>query len=81
MLRDVARSRAFPVLAWAYLVALGVQVFFAGMFVFVGAGVLKIWTASSPETQLPVTTPFIPGPTIPIISITSSENGRMPPME
>lgn len=42
MIRTFARSRAFPVLAWAYVVALGVQVFFAGMFVFVGASNIEL---------------------------------------
>ena len=42
MLRTFARSRAFPVLAWAYLAALGIQVFFAGMFVFVGASNIEL---------------------------------------
>ncbi len=36
MVRSIAR-RAFPVLSWAYVAALGVQVFFAGMYVFAGA--------------------------------------------
>jgi hypothetical protein len=42
MFRTAARTRAFPVLAWAYLVALGVQVFFAGMYVFVGASNIEL---------------------------------------
>ena len=42
MIRTFARSRAFPFLAWAYVVALGVQVFFAGMFVFVGASNIEL---------------------------------------
>ncbi|HEX7195322.1 MAG TPA: DUF6220 domain-containing protein [Candidatus Limnocylindria bacterium] len=42
MFRAVARSRAFPILAWAYLAALAVQVFFAGMYVFVGASNLEL---------------------------------------
>jgi hypothetical protein len=37
MIRTVARTRAFPILAWTYLAALAIQVFFAGMYVFVGA--------------------------------------------
>ena len=37
MIRTFARTRAFPVLAWAYVAAIAVQVFFAGMYVFVGA--------------------------------------------
>ncbi len=36
MVRSIAR-RSFPVLAWGYVAALGVQVFFAGMYVFAGA--------------------------------------------
>ena len=36
MVRSFAR-RSFPVVAWGYVAALGVQVFFAGMFVFAGA--------------------------------------------
>jgi hypothetical protein len=42
MIRAFARSRAFPVIAWAYLAALMVQVFFAGMFVFVGASNIEL---------------------------------------
>jgi heme A synthase len=42
MVRALARSRAFPVIAWAYLAALTVQVFFAGMFVFVGPGNIEL---------------------------------------
>src|SRR5688572_29108160 len=42
MVRAFARSRAFPILAWTYLVALGVQVFFAGMYVFVGASNIEL---------------------------------------
>jgi hypothetical protein len=42
VIRTFARSRAFPVLAWAYVAALGVQVFFAGMFVFVGASNIEL---------------------------------------
>ena len=42
MMRTVARTRAFPVLAWAYLAALAVQVFFAGMYVFVGASNIEL---------------------------------------
>jgi heme A synthase len=42
MVRAFARSRAFPILAWAYLVALGAQVFFAGMYVFVGASNIEL---------------------------------------
>lgn len=42
MIRTIARTRAFPILAWTYLVALGLQVFFAGMFVFVGASNIEL---------------------------------------
>ena len=42
MVRSFARARAFPVLAWAYLAALAVQVFFAGMYVFVGASNIEL---------------------------------------
>ena len=42
MFRSVARRRAFPVLAWAYLVALAIQIFFAGMYVFVGASNIEL---------------------------------------
>jgi membrane-bound metal-dependent hydrolase YbcI (DUF457 family) len=42
MIRTVARTRAFPILAWAYLAALAVQVFFAGMYVFVGASNIEL---------------------------------------
>jgi hypothetical protein len=42
MFRSVARTRAFPILAWAYVVALGIQVFFAGMYVFVGASNIEL---------------------------------------
>ena len=42
MLRSIARTRAFPILAWAYVVALGIQVFFAGMYVFVGASNIEL---------------------------------------
>jgi len=42
MVRTFARTRAFPVLAWAYVAALGIQVFFAGMFVFVGASNIEL---------------------------------------
>ena len=37
MVRTFARSRLFPIVAWAYVAALGIQVFFAGMYVFAGA--------------------------------------------
>ena len=42
MVRSFARTRAFPVLAWAYLIALGIQVFFAGMYVFVGSSNIEL---------------------------------------
>ncbi len=42
MARSFARTRAFPVLAWAYVAALAVQVFFAGMYVFVGASNIEL---------------------------------------
>ena len=42
MVRSIARTRAFPILAWAYLAALGIQVFFAGMYVFVGASNIEL---------------------------------------
>jgi Family of unknown function (DUF6220) len=42
MIRTLARTRAFPILAWLYLAALGLQVFFAGMFVFVGASNVEL---------------------------------------
>ena len=42
MFRTLARSRAFPILAWAYLAALAIQVFFAGMYVFVGASNIEL---------------------------------------
>ena len=42
MIRTFARTRAFPILAWAYLGALGIQVFFAGMYVFVGASNIEL---------------------------------------
>lgn len=42
MVRTFARSRGFPIIAWAYLAALMLQVFFAGMFVFVGAGNIEL---------------------------------------
>ena len=42
MIRTLARSRAFPVLAWAFLAGLGVQIFFAGMYVFVGASNIEL---------------------------------------
>jgi hypothetical protein len=42
MVRSLARTRAFPILAWFYLLALGIQVFFAGMYVFVGASNIEL---------------------------------------
>ena len=42
VVRSLARTRAFPILAWFYLVALAVQVFFAGMYVFVGASNIEL---------------------------------------
>jgi hypothetical protein len=42
MVRTFARTRAFPVLAWAYVIALAVQVFFAGMYVFAGASNIEL---------------------------------------
>jgi hypothetical protein len=42
MVRSFARARAFPVIAWAYVAALAVQVFFAGMYVFVGASNIEL---------------------------------------
>jgi hypothetical protein len=42
VVRSLARTRAVPVLAWFYLVALAVQVFFAGMYVFVGASNIEL---------------------------------------
>jgi hypothetical protein len=42
VVRSFVRGRAFPILAWAYLAALAVQVFFAGMYVFVGASNIEL---------------------------------------
>ena len=42
MIRTVARTRAFPILAWTYLAALVIQVFFAGVYVFVGASNIEL---------------------------------------
>jgi mercuric ion transport protein len=42
MVRSFVRRRAFPVLAWFYLAALVVQIFFAGMYVFVGASNIEL---------------------------------------
>lgn len=42
MVRSIARRRVFPILAWFYLAALAIQVFFAGMYVFVGASNIEL---------------------------------------
>ncbi len=42
MVRSLAQTRAFPILAWTYLAALAIQVFFAGMYVFVGASNIEL---------------------------------------
>lgn len=42
MVRTIARTRAFPVLAWTFLAGIGVQIFFAGMYVFVGASNIEL---------------------------------------
>ena len=42
MARSFARTRAFPVLAWVFVAALAIQVFFAGMYVFVGASNIEL---------------------------------------
>lgn len=42
MIRSSARRRAFPILAWGYLAALVVQIFFAGMYIFVGASNIEL---------------------------------------
>lgn len=42
MVRSFLGGRLFPVVAWAYLAAIGLQVFFAGMYVFVGAQNLEL---------------------------------------
>lgn len=42
MVRSIVRRRVFPILAWTYLVALGVQIFFAGLYVFVGANNIEL---------------------------------------
>jgi hypothetical protein len=41
MLRSFAR-RAFPFVAWSFLVALGVQIFFAGVYVFAGPSNIEL---------------------------------------
>lgn len=42
MIRTAARTRAFPILAWAYVAALAIQVFFAGLYVFAGASNIEL---------------------------------------
>jgi len=42
MIRTFARTRAFPALAWIFLAGLGIQIFFAGMYVFVGASNIEL---------------------------------------
>jgi hypothetical protein len=42
MVRTAVRSRAFPILAWAYVAALAIQVFFAGLYVFAGASNIEL---------------------------------------
>lgn len=42
MVRPLARRRIFPILAWAYVVALAVQIFFAGLYVFVGPSNIEL---------------------------------------
>ena len=42
MFRSLARTRAFPILAWAYVAALAIQVFFAGLYVFAGASNIEL---------------------------------------
>ena len=42
MFRSFVRGRVFPVVAWAYLVAIGVQIFFAGLYVFVGPSNIEL---------------------------------------
>jgi hypothetical protein len=42
MFRSSARTRAFPILAWAYVAALAIQVFFAGLYVFAGASNIEL---------------------------------------
>jgi mercuric ion transport protein len=41
MVRSITRC-AFPVIAWAYVVSLGLQVFFAGMYVFVSPSSIEL---------------------------------------
>ena len=42
MFRTLARSRIFPIVAWAYVAALAIQVFFAGLYVFAGASNIEL---------------------------------------
>ena len=42
MFSSIARTRAFPILAWAYVAALAIQVFFAGLYVFAGASNIEL---------------------------------------
>jgi hypothetical protein len=42
MFRSFVRGRVFPVVAWAYLLAIGVQIFFAGLYVFVGPSNIEL---------------------------------------
>ena len=42
MFSFIARTRAFPILAWAYVAALAIQVFFAGLYVFAGASNIEL---------------------------------------
>ena len=42
MVRTLARTRAFPILAWSYVAALAIQVFFAGLYVFAGASNIEL---------------------------------------
>lgn len=42
MFRSFARTRAFPILSWAYVAALAGQVFFAGLYVFAGASNIEL---------------------------------------
>lgn len=42
MIRSIARRRAFPILAWLYLAALGIQVFFAGLAIFADASTIEL---------------------------------------
>jgi len=42
MFRSFVRGRVFPVVAWAYLAAIGIQLFFAGMYVFVAPSNIEL---------------------------------------